>query len=104
MSRLVDHADGLRVRVVARDKSPRVGGHAVFVPRIAGQKLLQRPRLHVRRQGDRFDALARQLAQLPANVGLQLRARFRATKTIGELTQKPSQLRPQTQDLIRGHP
>jgi hypothetical protein len=60
-------------------------GHAIFVPRIAGQELLQRSRLHVRSECDRLDAFAGQLSQLPLDVGLQLSAWLRASETIREL-------------------
>ena len=72
----------LRVGMVASDELLDAYVHAIFVPRIASQELLQRSRLHVCSQRYGFDAFAGQLPQLTQNVGLQLSAWFRAPETI----------------------
>jgi hypothetical protein len=104
VSRLVDDRHRLFVGVVAGDQPLRRVAQAVLVPRREREELLQRPRRHVRQVGDRLDALARQVAELPADVLLEVAARVGADEAVGVLVEVVGQCRPQRSDLLLGHP
>ncbi len=100
---LVDDPDGLRMGMLPNDDLGHALAHLLLIPRQQAQKVLQRPRRHARLQGDRLDALAFDVRELPLNVGRQVLARVTAGETVGEHRQKTAQLRFQTANLAGIH-
>jgi hypothetical protein len=76
----------------------------VAVPDIGAQELLQGARRDRIELGDRLGALARQIAELPADVVRQMLPRLRAAERVRELLDLGGQRRTQGADLFVGHP
>jgi hypothetical protein len=70
-SRLVDHAQRLRVRVLGGHQLLAAVAEPLFVPPDRFEKSLERPGSHPLSQGDRLDILALHAAEQPADVNCQ---------------------------------
>ena len=67
------------------------------------EELLQRPRGDPRFQGDRLDALLREVRELPTHVDPQVSTGVFASETVGEPTQKTFEFRLQLVNLLGIH-
>jgi hypothetical protein len=74
------------------------------VPDIRIEELLERTRRDIVEDRDRLDALALQIAELPAHIMTQMHARLDSPEAVSELAQVVGQRRHQRKDLIRCHP
>jgi len=104
MAGVVDDADGLGVLMIACDDLLNAITSARMIPDIAVEILLERARSDVVEKRDRLDALALQIAELPAHVMLQMLPRLRPPEAVIELAQKLGQGRFERQDLVDRHP
>ena len=84
----VDHADCVRMGVIAADDVRHTVAHRLVVPREHTQKILQRPRRQALRQRDWLDAFALQARQLAVDVGRQMHSCIFPREAIGKLTQE----------------
>jgi hypothetical protein len=85
------------------DDLPDAIPHAVLVPLVLAEKLLQRPHWNVRLQRDRLDALPLQIGQLPADIRWKMCPRVLSRETIVEPRQIPPQRRIQPANLVDIH-
>lgn len=103
MARLIQHADRARMAVIAGHDLSDAIPHAILVPLMHRQEVLETPRLNAHRIGDRLDALAMQVRQLPANVSSHMPRRLDPTKAIVELPKICRQLRFKSSNLFGIH-
>ncbi len=111
--RLVDQADHAQLvgrglprgrQVVGDDATLDAVEHAVVVPDVIRQELLERAGRAAGRQGDRLDAFSSQIAHQPAAIGAQVPERRRVRETGAKRTQVLAERRREAGNLIRGHP
>lgn len=67
------------------------------------EELLKSSHGHTSRQGNRLDALSRQIGELPINVDGQMRSRVLASKTVVETFQKTGEHRLQSTNRFGIH-
>ena len=60
----------------------------IFLPTMLADELLQRSHRHVRRQGNRLDALALKVRKLASHINREMRTRVLACKAVVEAFQK----------------
>lgn len=99
-ARLVHAADGLGMRVLAGHDLLAAVAQFLFIPLDRFQKALQRAGRFAELQGNGLGRLAMHLGQLSLDVDPQQRLPFAAAKTIGEQSQKRSQLPSQQGNLL----
>lgn len=87
MAGVVDDADGLGIFMIASDHLLDAVASTRMVPNIGAQKLLERPWGDAVEQRDGLDALALQIAELPAHVMAEMSARLGSSEAVGELVQ-----------------
>src|SRR5262249_52101526 len=104
MAGVVKDADGLGILMIAGDELLHTIAGARMIPDIAIEKFLERTGGHVVEQSDRLDALALQIAELPANVMAEMFARLGSSEAVGKLVQKLGQGRCERKNLISRHP
>ena len=68
---LADDGDGVLIEMITPDDVAVLAGHAVLVPRILGEKVLQRPGRNARLVSDVLDILARERPDLASTKELQ---------------------------------
>ena len=104
MTGVVDDADSLGVLMIAGDDLLGAIAGARMIPDIAVEKFLERAWGNVVEQSDGLNALALQIAQLPAHVVLEMFARFGSSEAVGELDEELSQSWSERKNLIGSHP
>ena len=104
MAGVVDDADAFGIGMIACDDLLDAIAGAVMIPDIGVEKLLERARRQVVEQRNWLDALALEVAELPAHVMTEMIARFGPPETIGELADKLGKRRPKRENLIFRHP
>ena len=77
--------------------------HPIMVPAVKGEKLPQGAYRRAGGQGDRFDALARQIAQPPTTISFKMRERWPRQKTGPKASGKIRQRRPKSGNLFFRH-
>jgi len=97
---LVHAPDGLGMRVLAGHDLLAAVTQFLFIPLDRFQKALQRARRFAELQGDRLGRLAMYVGQLSLDIDPQQRLPFATAKTIGEQSQKRSQLPSQLENLF----
>jgi hypothetical protein len=75
----------------------------VLRPSVLGEDLLQGARGDVGVQGDRLDALLRQVRELPSDVDAQMRTSVLASEAVAEVIEEPGQLRLPWADRVDIH-
>ena len=99
-ARLVHTPKGLGMRVVASHDLLAAVSQFLFIPLDRFQKTLQRARRFAALQGDRLGRLAMHIGELTLDINLQQGPRVAAAETIGEQSQKRSQLPSQPGNLL----
>jgi hypothetical protein len=84
---LIDDANAVWVGMLARYDPLQAPAHAILIPNVAGQKLLQRSRRHTESQSHGLDALLPQVRELPFHINGQMLSGVSARKTIIKLAQ-----------------
>src|SRR5262249_8929246 len=102
-TRLVNNPDAVRSSMFAGDEALQLGLHQTMIPIQQAQKLLERPRWHSSRVGNRLAVLPRQVGKLAFDVYRQMPARVASQKAVVELLQELSQPRPQRTNLLGIH-
>jgi hypothetical protein len=97
---LVHAADGLGMRVLARHDLLAAVTQFLFLPLDRFQEPLQRAGHDPELQGDGLGRLAMHLGKLSLNIDSQQRAGLATAETIGEQSQKRSQLPSQLGNLL----
>lgn len=108
---LVDQADhaelaaggARRGHMIAHHAALKLIPHPGVIPSVMGQELLQRADRGPARQGDGFDALARQVAHQTAGVGRQVPPGLAAREATGKRMGVQSERRAERSDLLRRH-
>ena len=88
MAGVVKDADGLGILMIAGDDLLQTVTGARMIPNIAVEKLLEGAWGDVVEQREGLDALALEIAELPAHVMAQMVARFQSSKAVGKLGQE----------------
>ena len=110
---LVDPADDADIvrgtgsgsrQVLQHDAALHLVPHEVVIPDVFGKELLERADGGAGGQGDRLDALARQVAEQSAGVGLEVSEGLLRHEAASETAQVRRECRPQRGDLFFGHP
>ena len=102
-SRFIDHADRLRVNVLARHQLLTAIAKQLLIPLNGFEKPLQRPRSNSPRERHRFDILTLHIAEQPADVNREQASACRPAKAIGKQNQKLGQQFPQRCDILERH-
>ena len=102
-SRFINHADRLRISVLARHQLLAAVAEQLLVPLNRFEKPLQCPHGDSTRERHRFDILALHIAEQPANVDREQLPPRRPAKTIGKQNQKLGQQFPQRCDILERH-
>ena len=75
----------------------------IFLPTMLAEELLKGSHGHAGRQGDRLDALSRQIGKLPVDVDGQMRPCVLASKTVVKAFQKTGKHRLQSTNRFGVH-
>ena len=102
-SRLIDHAQRLRFRVLGGHQLLAAVAEPLFVPTDRFEKPLQRPDGHALSQRQRLDILALYIAEQPAHVNRQKQPAGRPAKAVGKQTQKLAQQFSKRCDILKRH-
>ena len=102
-SRLIDHTQRLRVRMLGGHQLLAAVAEPLFVPPDRFQKSLERPGSHPLSQRDRLDILALDVAQQPADVNCQQQPASRPAKAVGKQTRKLGQQFSERCDILKRH-
>ena len=92
-----------RGHVIAHHAALKLIPHPGVIPHVMGQEFLQRADRGPARQGDGFDALARQVTHQAAGVGRQVSPRLATRKASGKRLGVQSECRAERSDLLRRH-
>jgi hypothetical protein len=104
MAGVVEDADGLGIFMIPGDEVLQALPSARVLPDIRIEKLLQSARGDVVEQGHRLNALALQMAELPADVMQEMSAWLGPPEAVGEFVQEFSEGGAERKNLIDGHP
>src|SRR6266849_535417 len=104
MSRIVDDADRLNVRVVSCDDPLDLISHVGVIPLRPTEELLQGSPRSTGEVSNRLHTLARQIGELSANVARQVPARLRPGKAVAKLVEEVRELRREGENLFGCHP
>src|SRR5262245_17382061 len=104
MAGVVEDAEGLGILMIAGDELLNAIAGARVIPDIAVEKLLEGAGGDVVEQRDGLDALALQVAELPAHIMAEMFARLGSSEAVGELVQKLGQGWCERKNLIGRHP
>ena len=104
MAGVVDDADGLGILMIACDDLLKALAGPRMIPDITVEKLLERAWSDVVEQRHGLDALALQIAELPAHVMAEMFARLGASEAVVELIQELGQSWCERKNLIGSHP
>ena len=99
----IQQANAMRTGVLARHQLLQRGAQPIVIPVQQAEKLLQGPRRHPRRIGDRLAILPRQVRQLPLHISSQMAPRIAPRKAVREPSQVFLQRRPQRLNLSSIH-
>jgi len=102
-SRFVDHADRLRVNVLAGHQLLTAIAKQLLIPLDGFEKPLQRSWSNAPRKRHGFDILALHIAEQTSDVNREQTPARRPTKAIGKQNQKLGQQFPQRCDILKRH-
>lgn len=102
-SRLIDHAQRLRVRMLGGHQLLAAVAEPLFVPPDRFEKSLQRPGSHPLSQRQRLHVLALHVAEQPADVNGQEQPASRTAKAVGKQTQQLGQQFSERCDILKRH-
>jgi hypothetical protein len=93
----------VRASVLGPDDLLELIAGAILIPTVLAQELLQSPRRYVGREGDRLNAFAWQVRQLPVDIHGQVSARVFARESLVEPPEVLGQLGLQPQERLDIH-
>jgi len=102
-SRLIDHPQRLRVRMLGGHQLLAAVAEPLFVPADGFEKSLQGAGRHPLSQGERLDILALHVAEQPTNVNREQPPASGPAKAVGKQNQKLAQQFSQRCDILKRH-
>jgi hypothetical protein len=102
-SRLIDHAQRLRVGMLGGHQLLAAVAESLFVPADGFEKALQRADGDALGQRQRLDILTLDVAEQPAHVNGQEQPASRTAKAVGKQTQKLGQQFSERCDILKRH-
>lgn len=102
-SRLVDQAQGLRVRMLGCHQLLAAVAEPLFVPPDRFEKSLERAGSNPQSQRDRLHILTLHAAEQPANISRQEQPASGPAKAVGKQTQKLGQQFSERCDILKRH-